>query len=403
MIVKKELDLNEYEPEDRQFIRDMLSYISEHILDIYIEKENVILEYEGIFEDEIKEKLKNIELLMNKDIGFNGSNMPEIKTLSDYTYRIPQNKDNIYNQMLDVGMIKEVGIGSYVYSGVFLQVFEYFIMKIKEFWRENFKDLLQEEMDVPVLMKIEDYEKGRYFESFPHYIMLQTNIINDIATLSAFTNKKIQSSDIGKYTKEPKQILRHAACAPVYSFYENQVVEQPQTCLVSGKCFRNEEKNIFELSRLNEFYMMEYVFIGDDINIDADIKKAKNLWQHWIDTFELNCKIDTANDSFFADNYRKLKLFQLLGEAKQELKIYLPDENQYIACGSTNYHRTHFTKPYNIRNKNGYCQSACFAFGLERLTFALLSQKGLDIDCWDNNTREEIEKYVTLSYWKRKK
>lgn len=293
---------------------------------------------------------------MKQDIGINDQSILEIKTLLDYTYNNPINKDNVFCQMIDRGIIREVGIGSYSYSGIYLKVLQYFMSKIKEYWKENYKDLSQEEIDVPVLMKIEDYEKGQYFESFPHYIMFQTNIVNDIVTLTEFTDKKIKSSDMGKYMKEPKQLLRHAECAPVYSFFENKVIEEPQTFLVSGKCIRNEGKSIFELSRLNEFYMMEYVFIGNDDDFDNFIGKAKNLWLYWIKTFQLKCKIDTANDSFFANNYRKLKLFQLLGEAKQEFKIFLPEENQYISCGSINYHRTHFTKLYNIRTKHWYGQ-----------------------------------------------
>lgn len=46
-------------------------------------------------------------------------------------------------------------------------------------------------------------------------------------------------------------------------------------------------------------------------------------------------------------------------------------EDKEIAVGSANFHRTHFSKPYNIRLDNGnYAYSACFAFGVERLTYA---------------------------------
>ncbi|ETI96508.1 MAG: hypothetical protein Q606_CBAC00062G0024, partial [Intestinibacter bartlettii DORA_8_9] len=118
--------------------------------------------------------------------------------------------------------------------------------------------------------------------------------------------------------------------------------------------------------------------------------KCRNLWYFWVDKFKLNGKIDTANDSFFASNYKKLKLFQMLGDSKQEFKLWLPDSDSYISASSSNVHRTHFTKERNIRNEHGYCQSSCFAFGLERLTYALLSQKGLDVKLWDDDTYEEI-------------
>ena len=255
-------------------------------------------------------------------------------------------------------------------------------------------NLEKKEIIVPALMSIDEYEKGGYFQNFPHYMMFQSSLVKDAVTLSGLSNGNISSKEIGKYTKTPTTILRHAACAPVYAYCQDKIISKEQTFLVSGKCFRNEDNNTYELARLNEFFMKEYVFIGMHTDIERSINTAKKLWKFWRECFELNCKIDTANDSFFASNYKKMRLFQLLGDSKQEFKIYLPNEEIYIAAGSVNFHRTHFTKPYNIRSKQGYCHSACFAFGIERLAFGLLSQKGLDEDKWDMKTREEISKYV---------
>ena len=396
MIKKKEFCLSDYEENDMAFIADSLSYLSEHILSLDRTEYAVTISFDELYEKEIEEKLLKLEEMMKQEIGFDEKSILEVKTLLDCRDFEPLNKENVFVQLIEKEMIREVGIGSYAYSGVFLKVYRYFVTKIKEYWQENFNDMHKEEIEVPSLMKIEDYEKGQYFESFPHHIMFQTNIINDMETLTAFTERKIAGKDVINYTKKPQQVLRHAACAPVYGFYEDKRVNEAQTVMVSGKCFRNEEKNIFELARLNEFYMMEYVFIGCEQDMKLGINTARNLWDFWISKFKLKCTIDTANDSFFASNYRKLRLFQVLGEAKQEWKIYLPAEESYISCGSINYHRTHFTKPYNIQNDDGYCQSSCFAFGLERLTFAFLSQKGIYPERWDEDTRTEILKYVSL-------
>jgi hypothetical protein len=136
--------------------------------------------------------------------------------------------------------------------------------------------------------------------------------------------------------------------------------------------------------------MKEFVCIGTLEQTLDMIKSARALWEEWIDTFNLNCTIETANDSFFASNYKKLKIFQILGDSKQEFRVYIPDGDFFCAVSSSNVHRTHFTKTYNIHNDNSFCQSSCFAFGVERLSYALLSQKGVDIDKWDEATRKEI-------------
>ena len=167
---------------------------------------------------------------------------------------------------------------------------------------------------------------------------------------------------------------------------------------MTGTCFRNEAENIKSLSRLNEFTMKEYVFVGSENFIEDSLNKATKLWEYWVKAFSLNSKMETATDSFFASKYQKLKLFQALGKSKVEFKCWIPAEDSYISCGSKNYHRTHFSSKYNIHylNNSTLAQSACFAFGIDRLMYAFLSQKGTEIEKWDSSTVSEIKKYVDL-------
>ena len=216
---------------------------------------------------------------------------------------------------------------------------------------------------------------------------------NDIEVIDRFAQKGVEKETLGNDMQTPVNVLRHAACVPVYEFLKNQIIspDTPEIYLVSGKCFRNEAGNVKELARLNEFFMKEYVFVGTAEQCEESVKKAKRLWLEWIRVFGLNCRIATATDSFFASNYKKLKLFQILGNSKQEFQVCLPGSDMFSACGSVNFHRTHFTKPYNIRSsEDSYCYSACCAFGIDRLSYALLSQKGLDPDRWDQETYDEI-------------
>lgn len=41
------------------------------------------------------------------------------------------------------------------------------------------------------------------------------------------------------------------------------------------------------------------------------IEISKELIKFWVDIFKLNSKYETANDSFFANNYKKMKFFKL--------------------------------------------------------------------------------------------
>lgn len=384
---------------DRTFFVEMLSYISEYVTDISVEGNTVSIAYEGASEEEIVTSVKFLENMIEVKLKNVGDKV-QIKTIEDYTNRETINTMNIFEEMLKLGIVKPISSGAFAYSGIYLKVFKYFCKKVEDSIERLFPNLEKQEYEVPILTPVDDYDEGKYFETFPHHIMFQTTMKSNINVIDRFAKNGISDRTILNEVKTPTNVLRTAACVPIYPFLRDARISQeaPKCFLVSGKCFRNEGNNVKELSRLNEFYMKEYVFVGTPKQAKSYIEKAYALWKFWDETFNINCKIDTANDSFFASNYKKLQLFQILGDSKREFKWLIPNSDTYISCSSANFHRTHFTKVYNIKTDetDAYCHSSCFAFGIERLTYALLSQKGLDVSKWDSATKEEISKYVTL-------
>lgn len=389
------VELNGFNEENSEFFVQMLPYVSVNIEHIGKENNRVEITASEEHKEEIEEKCERLKkMIVSGRLG--GKEIP-IKTLDNYSDRVTLNNDSIFDKLIESGSVKKMCNGVYAYSGIFLSIFRYFDRKIDEFGFSEYEGI--EEYEFPVLYPIDKYKKGRYFENFPHYIMFQTVMKNDINVLDRFAEKGTSDPSIFEEMKKPQNVLRNAACVPVYDMLSGAVVknDKPSVFLVKGRCFRNEADNIFELARLNEFTMKEYVFVGTPDQCYEYVSRAKKLWQFWIDNLGINCKIDTANDSFFASNYRKLKLFQILGDSKQEFKWFLPDSEKYIACASANFHRTHFTKPYDIRNEEGsYCNSACFAFGIERLAYAFLCQNGLEPEKWNADVLKEINKYVKL-------
>lgn len=384
---------------DRVFFTEMLSYISEYVKGISGNGNEVVISYDGAEESVIEEKVGELEKMILSKLSKKTTEV-KIKTLTDHTDVHVEENSDIFTEMTEKGIIREISSGVFAYSGIFLDMFRYFCMKVETMAEELFPELEKVNYEVPVLTPVTDYEEGRYFESFPHHIMFQTTLKNNLDVIDRFSKDGIKDESILDETKRTEKVLRTAACVPVYPMFRNAEIsaDKPEFVMVSGKCFRNEGNNIFELARLNEFYMKEYVFIGTPEQAKQYIQKAYSLWDFWCKCFKLNCKIDTANDSFFASNYKKLQLFQMLGDSKREFKLLLPHSESYISCSSANFHRTHFTKVYNIRTKEtgAYCHSSCFAFGIERLTYAFLSQHGLDPLKWSCEIREEIQKYIRL-------
>lgn len=396
---KKVMDLSTLSNEDRIFFKEMTSYISEHVLDIELVHDEITVSFIEKYEQEVSESLiKLFEMISTK---ITKSDDEKVKTtiLEAHTQNLTLNKESIYEKMINDHSVVEITPGSYAYSGLFLKVYQYFSKKIEEFALNHFDKHDVSEFQVPALYSIEEYDKAGYFDQFPHHMMFETSLENSLTTLDEFSKHGISKTKLFDKLKKPNNLLRTATCAPLYPMLKDQVIKASDTkiFLVSGKCYRNEGMNIKELSRLNEFYMKEFVFIGAADKNDEYVEKAKEIWGFWIEIFNLNCYMETANDSFFASNYKMLKLFQMIGNSKVEFKLQIPSSGEYISCSSTNNHRTHFTKTYNIKNNVGeYCFSSCFAFGIDRLTFALLSQKGLDVELWDEQTKKEISKYVEL-------
>lgn len=374
---------------DINFFLDMIPYISRHIEEIRRGEDGVEILYSEDHQEEVLASLTRLENMIGEGKFAKKDVKPTI--LEDFTDVPMQNTENIFEELLARGIIRKITEGVYAYSDIFLKVFRYFDRKIEENGFKQFPGI--REYEFPVLYPLESYQTGGYFESFPHHIMFQSLMKNDIEVIDRFAQKGVEKETLGNDMQTPVNVLRHAACVPVYEFLKNQIIspDTPEIYLVSGKCFRNEAGNVKELARLNEFFMKEYVFVGTAEQCEESVKKAKRLWLEWIRVFGLNCRISTATDSFFASNYKKLKLFQILGNSKQEFQVCLPGSDMFSSCGSVNFHRTHFTKPYNIRSsEDSYCYSACCAFGIDRLSYALLSQKGLDPDRWDQETYDEI-------------
>ncbi|MBC2580389.1 aminoacyl--tRNA ligase-related protein [Clostridium sp. DJ247] len=389
-------NISAFSGEQKKFFKEMISYVSEHIVDFkFFDNEVEIQLQDEKYLDIVLKNINQLRDMINSNELKKGQEL-KIKTIYKNSNKDTINKEPIFETLIEQGDVIQIMPGIFAYSGLFKNVYGYFLKKVREFIKIEFPE--HKDIQFPKLYPLKQFEQGGYFDNFPHHIMFQSVLRNDINTINDFSKNGV-TDDFLKNIKTPTSVLKNASCVPVYSLIADSTIlesEGLKSFFVKGKCFRNEGANITELARLNEFTMAEFVFIGTDELIGKAIERSKKLWYFWSDVFNLDCSIETANDSFFAGNYNKLKYFQLLGNSKEEFKILLPHSNTYIAASSANYHRTHFTKRYNIKSDQGFSHSSCFAFGIERLAYALLCQKGIDVSRWDKETLAEIEKYVSI-------
>jgi seryl-tRNA synthetase len=76
---------------------------------------------------------------------------------------------------------------------------------------------------------------------------------------------------------------------------------------------------------------------------------------------------------------------------KYEIVCAIHKDAAPTAIASSNYHLDHFGTGFGIESANGNpAHSACVAFGVDRITLALLSTHGLDPDAWPPAVRTRL-------------
>src|SRR5262249_36530578 len=97
-----------------------------------------------------------------------------------------------------------------------------------------------------------------------------------------------------------------------------------------------------------------------------------------------------ANDPFFGRAGRMLAANQRDQGLKLE-RVYPIAGDQPTAIMSINYHQDHFGLDFGIRTGGGgTAHTACFGFGLDRITLALFKTHGLDPAEWPGDVRGRL-------------
>jgi hypothetical protein len=97
---------------------------------------------------------------------------------------------------------------------------------------------------------------------------------------------------------------------------------------------------------------------------------------------------------FFTQDYAVKASFQRQQQAKRELKLAIPSENQSISVFSSNFHAMTFGKAFNITVGGRPASSGCLGWGYERWIYAIFSQFGLDPAKWPTRLKDEFQEHA---------
>ncbi|WP_018802277.1 hypothetical protein [Salinispora arenicola] len=246
-------------------------------------------------------------------------------------------------------------------------------------------DLRPTVMRFPPLLPRTTFEQSEYVSSFPHLFGAVHAFRGDEDAHAGLERAIAGGEDWSGHTRLTDFVLAPASCHAVYPLHSPTVPDDGVAVDVDGWCFRHEPST--EPGRLVAFQMREFVRIGtatDAVNWSADWRERSLAT---VRSLGLPAEIEAASDPFFgtagaflADDQRNQSL---------KLEILAPVGERRVAVASVNYHQDHFGRIFGIQSADGVpAHSACAAFGLERLTFALVAAHGPDLDRWPDQVRD---------------
>lgn len=303
---------------------------------------------------------------------------------------------DVWNEMLQRRWITPVGDGHVVLRDRAAALMDLIDRQI----RTRFIPAFNAEIEIyPATIKCETLDRCNHFTSFPEHIDFVAHLRSDIEVLEQF------SSGCGEKGWSPSlhdgrmdqvaYAISPSCCYHCYESMEGWELEAPGRCvtMVVG-CHRYEGANQQTLSRLRAFNMREIVWVGHPKWVIESRAHIDGMIVDWAKEWELDCTYEAANDMFFTDDFSVKASFQRQQEAKKELRMRVPQENQDISVFSSNFHSATFGRAFEIKVNGRPAASACVGWGYERLVYALFSQFGFDLEKWPQVPREEFTRHL---------
>lgn len=239
---------------------------------------------------------------------------------------------------------------------------------------------------LPPLLPRADFLRTDYVRSFPD-LMGSVDVFSGgdadhkdlLADLEA-------GADWTRCLEPAEVVLSSSACHGLYGTVPTDVPHGGLAYECCGWAFRHEPS--IDPARMQCFRMYEFVHVGAPDEAAAHQIQWRNRGEHALGRLGLPVRAEVANDPFFGRVGQMLAANQLDSALKYEIVVDIHAERP-TAIGSGNYHLDHFGEPFGLRLPDGeVAHSACFGFGLERITLALFAHHGTELDGWPSDVRE---------------
>jgi hypothetical protein len=303
---------------------------------------------------------------------------------------------NVYAGLRERGWVLELGLGQVGLAGPALQLARY----LDERWRRlGTEGFAAAEQSYPALIDSDVLRRCGYFTSFPHAVSFVVHLSEDFDAIEEFRGANQDAPRLVVPRPEafatPVVCAKPATCYHCYLGLEGRsIAGAGQAFTAVGKCFRYESKNTVGLDRLWDFTMREIIFVGGDRWVSERREQAVACVLEQLGEWDLDCRIETANDPFFASTYASKTFWQMRGDLKYEMRLAIePDaegNERRIAAGSFNLHENFFGQTFSIGCEGSPAFTGCTAFGIERWVLAMFTQHGFAPGRWPETLRREV-------------
>jgi seryl-tRNA synthetase len=241
----------------------------------------------------------------------------------------------------------------------------------------------------PVYPKTE-FELTDYIVSFPNLTGSINGFTGTDRDHASLITARANGEDWNDWLSPAETMLVPAVCHPLYERLSGSLPVGGRVFDLAGYCFRHEPSS--DPMRLQAFRMHEFVYVGEE-------ETAREFRDTWIvrllvllQELGLDARTVPANDPFFGRAGRMLARNQLADDLKLELVVPIyGDLDDGTAVGSGNCHGDHFGQSFGILAGDGsVAHGACVAYGMERVTLALLRTHGFEPASWPSDVRKRL-------------
>ncbi|MDH3741251.1 MAG: hypothetical protein OER56_06585 [Hyphomicrobiales bacterium] len=363
--------------------------------------DRIVVRADGKTADVVLKDRRDIDSTMDKaarflDVMAKQVSGYEIKVFSEHKRRDdgPYQR-NVNEGLVERGWLHDYGKGQVAYNGPVLKLAQLVNEKAAELYKREFG---ASDGHFPALVDSETLHKCGYFDSHPNAVTFVGNMIEDFDAIEEF--RMANSCSEGAHLPPQDHVhndgmcLNPAACFPAYPTLQGMKFETGECFTWMGRVFRYESRNISGLDRLFEFNVRELVFIGSDEYVRDVRQRSIPIVGELASYFDIDCKLQTATDPFFATVSAAKKFWQAAQEVKNEIKIPALDGKgnvNSLACGSINLHGNFFGEKFDIQDASGNAaMTGCVGLGIERWVLAVFTQHGFDPGRWPQEVREKI-------------